>query len=663
MIGDQGELGVAEGGRPFLLGPVRVDPASGELSGPGGNVAADPKVMAVLMLMASRAGLVVSRDELLARVWPGVVVSDDAVSRCVYVLRGHLAEASGDPVLREAIETLPRRGWRLHLRPQPLPVVSEPPLSRDRTTRPRRRLALAPLLVLPVVLAVAALWLGPHLPRDAPAADVPQAAADRARALHPEAWAAYRQGREMLDRRSPRAATEATRLFSRALALEPAFAEALAERGIAFTLSSLGGGDAAAALGRARADIDRALALDPDLARAHAAQGLLLSQTQPGEHAEREAALRRALAFDPGMVDALNWLSILLSGQERRAEADALLERAASIDPLSPAVVVNLATSEDHRGMAASAEARLRRLLDAPARGPVHFQALIAHYALRGRFVEAMQLAQRASLELSVAQDVPSGVLQVALLHASLGDWPMVHGWLDRIERRWPGDPLVRAARWRMLGTYDPGTSHAAAADGLRAELERAHAVPGHGGSIDARLLGTFYALAGDHSRAIDLLGPLVARDTLEGDAPHRQALAHALRAAGREDEASRLLQTVADRCEILRGEGRLGRGDMMVVCAGNHLLRGEVDVALSLLAAAVDSGWCEVLAIEKDPRWDAVRGHETYRRAVAKAREAIREQATRIAAMDAEAPFAARFDAEMALRGARPSRLAGPSR
>lgn len=53
--------------------------------------------MDVLVLMTRRAGQVVSRDELLARLWPNSVVTDDAVTRCFYVLRTQLSQAGDDP--------------------------------------------------------------------------------------------------------------------------------------------------------------------------------------------------------------------------------------------------------------------------------------------------------------------------------------------------------------------------------------------------------------------------------------------------------------------------------------------------------------------------------------------------------------------------------------
>lgn len=96
------------------FGAFTVDPTAGEMVGPAGREQLDPKVMQVLVLLAQRAGDVVSRHELLEQVWPGVVVGDEVVSRCIYQLRRHLRHAGGDERYASLVETLPKRGYRLN---------------------------------------------------------------------------------------------------------------------------------------------------------------------------------------------------------------------------------------------------------------------------------------------------------------------------------------------------------------------------------------------------------------------------------------------------------------------------------------------------------------------------------------------------------------------
>lgn len=89
-----------------------------------------PKAFDVLRVLVSQAGRVVSKDDLVATVWPDVFVNDDALAQCVrdvrralgsegaallrtvprrgYIFDGEVAEETGGP---EVPETRPRTGW------------------------------------------------------------------------------------------------------------------------------------------------------------------------------------------------------------------------------------------------------------------------------------------------------------------------------------------------------------------------------------------------------------------------------------------------------------------------------------------------------------------------------------------------------------------------
>ncbi len=149
--------------RGFRLGELLIDPAAGEVTGPGGREYLDPKVMDVFVLLARHAGHVVPREELLARLWPNTVVTDDVLSRCIYELRRQLSQAGGDEQLKALIDTVPKRGYRLTGEIVPL----EPPATGPA---PRGWRRLAPVVAVTAAV-VAFLWFTlARQPNDRPAA-------------------------------------------------------------------------------------------------------------------------------------------------------------------------------------------------------------------------------------------------------------------------------------------------------------------------------------------------------------------------------------------------------------------------------------------------------------------------------------------------------------
>lgn len=134
----------------FRLGELRILPKTGEAIGPAATERLDPKVMGVLVMLAERTGQVVSRDELIAKLWPGVVVGDEVLSRCIYELRRQLDRAGGGGEIRTLIETLPKRGFRLNA--EVVPLETSPGTTRRDT---RRRFLLAGLAVGVVALVIA----------------------------------------------------------------------------------------------------------------------------------------------------------------------------------------------------------------------------------------------------------------------------------------------------------------------------------------------------------------------------------------------------------------------------------------------------------------------------------------------------------------------------
>jgi DNA-binding winged helix-turn-helix (wHTH) protein len=94
----------------FRLGDWIVRPHRGHIERGGEIVQIHPKAMAVLECLAAAGGEVVKRDELFDAVWPGVIVTDDALAHCVMELRKAFGDSARDA---EIIRTIPKVGFCL----------------------------------------------------------------------------------------------------------------------------------------------------------------------------------------------------------------------------------------------------------------------------------------------------------------------------------------------------------------------------------------------------------------------------------------------------------------------------------------------------------------------------------------------------------------------
>ena len=77
------------------------------LYGPSGRLDLRPKSFEVLRYLAEHASRLVTKDELIKAVWPGVAVTDESLTRCISDVRQVLGDES-----QSIIKTIPKRGYR-----------------------------------------------------------------------------------------------------------------------------------------------------------------------------------------------------------------------------------------------------------------------------------------------------------------------------------------------------------------------------------------------------------------------------------------------------------------------------------------------------------------------------------------------------------------------
>jgi TolB-like protein/DNA-binding winged helix-turn-helix (wHTH) protein/Tfp pilus assembly protein PilF len=92
------------------VGSWRVEPELDEIRRGAQRVKLEPRSMAVLVHLIEHAGHVVSAEELLERVWKGVIVAPGSVYQAIALLRRALGDDSDHP---EYIANVPRKGYRL----------------------------------------------------------------------------------------------------------------------------------------------------------------------------------------------------------------------------------------------------------------------------------------------------------------------------------------------------------------------------------------------------------------------------------------------------------------------------------------------------------------------------------------------------------------------
>lgn len=154
-------------GEKFRFDGWAFDPASGDLERGGTCIRLQEQPALVLRDLLARPGDVVTREELVQRLWPkGVVDFDAGLNTIVRKLRSALQDGADAP---RYIETLPRRGYRfigtLELAAAPgLPAPAPmPPAMPDAAAAPRPRWRIAVAAIAVVALgAVALAWWRVH---------------------------------------------------------------------------------------------------------------------------------------------------------------------------------------------------------------------------------------------------------------------------------------------------------------------------------------------------------------------------------------------------------------------------------------------------------------------------------------------------------------------
>ncbi len=110
----------------LLFANWRFDANTGDLFDGDSTTHLEPQVAKLLTYFLCHQDTLISRDELIAEAWENRTVSDDAINRCISILRRILSPDDKNAY----IETVVRRGFISHFPP--------PPIAQARTIQPPR---------------------------------------------------------------------------------------------------------------------------------------------------------------------------------------------------------------------------------------------------------------------------------------------------------------------------------------------------------------------------------------------------------------------------------------------------------------------------------------------------------------------------------------------
>ena len=316
-----------------------------------------------LRLLVEANGEPVERERLLKALWPDVTVEEASLNQCISQLRKSLNDAPETGL----IQTVPRRGYRLGVRPRAPGSTETVPVRTEPVRGPGRRRWLIVVGGLASV-AVIAGWMGFRLSRKVKAEALvneglalvrlnqyQQAAAGnallrRALELSPNMAVAYAGLAEGTARSSQDRPGQAKDLALKALELDPNCAQCLAIAGWVLMSKEWQWQQAMAYLSRAAKQLPgdarvhmwhaQILAVNGNLDEAQRAinTAVNLSPTEAPpltmkagilylrqNYGEAAVTARKALALQPSFTSALNWLYRSLGMQRRFDESLAAL--------------------------------------------------------------------------------------------------------------------------------------------------------------------------------------------------------------------------------------------------------------------------------------------------------------------------------------------------
>lgn len=396
----------------FAIGDMLVEPARLTIACGDARERLEPRVMAVLVVLAQAAGRVVSRDELVDRCWDGRIVGDNAIQRVISRLRRLSATLDGFE-----IQTVTKVGYLMRAtRPEALSVIADVEVPPTRTPTPTQIPTLTPpaavdrRFVIGTAAALAAGTAGALVWSRARASDSNAAAARR---LVDKAREAELAGLRESN-------VQAIAYLKRATQIHPESPEAWGSLALAYRNQMEQSGDEALPqlAEWTRSAAGRALALDPGSTSARVA----LATVPPNfrRWAANERVLRALQQVHPPyspLEFALGWL---LCDTGRWQDAIASFRRSLALEPYHPVSQLMLSLALWGGGNLDEAEQLLAGAINLWPQNRSIWQARFDFLALTGRPQAAVAFVDNIDSRPVISPE------QEPLPYAALRDFAMV---------------------------------------------------------------------------------------------------------------------------------------------------------------------------------------------------------------------------------------------
>jgi DNA-binding winged helix-turn-helix (wHTH) protein/tetratricopeptide (TPR) repeat protein len=364
---------VAQSPRTVRFGAFELDTRAGELTRSGRRVHLPPQASRLLVLLATRAGDVVTREEIREMLWgeDTYVEFEPAVNACISQIRAALGDK---PTTPRFIETLARRGYRF--------VAPVTAVTGDQTALPANAagsdsastvLATDAAVdrrsrVSPVWAAVAAALVAVSatlMVTDArPWGNNSLSSRDRYARRSLLALEKFERGISDLADAGPSELLDRVEFFRTAIAAEPDFAEAYAALADAKLILAVYRTEAPPiAYPEAKAAAAKAIALDDSLGEAHAAYAAAVLYFDWDWH-QAEVHFTRALQLAPDSARVHQRYGRYLSALGRGSEALRHARRAVELAPTSPSARTDLGVVAFYAGQLAESQRQCERALN-----------------------------------------------------------------------------------------------------------------------------------------------------------------------------------------------------------------------------------------------------------------------------------------------------------